>query len=207
MDKITDYNNEVQNWDFNKNKGPEFLRLLTERNSYIQEQTPIIDFHKNLKNSSKNIAVINSTSIKKLENIAFHIGSPHQKKLYTLIEKETGNKNNKGVFFSLNLEDVIYFSEFQEKPFSMIYFSDLNSAKNARIQTKYDSPIISRYEIDDMLIINEGVKKSVLKKAHKELNNKWIKENTIPFNVNQLNEFKKKGYDWLVIPDPIKVKY
>ena len=207
MEKVYDYNREVQNWNFDNNKTPEFLRLLTERNLYLQGKTPVTDLSQDYGKPSKNVAVIDSKSIKILEHVAFHVGFPHQEKLHGLTDKRTGYRSNNGVFFSLDPKDVVYFSEFEKFPLSMVYLLDSGLAKEVRVQTKYDSPVISRYGVDDMLNANEGRDKNHLRKEHKKLNKEWIKENTILFDIEQLKDFKEKGYDWLVVPDPIDVKY
>lgn len=150
MSKIDDYNKDVQNWDFNREETSEFLRLLSERNLYVQGQTPLVDFYPDCKKPSKNVVGIDSQAVKVLEHIAFHVGFPNQRRLYTLVDEDTGSRTNYGVFFSLKPEDVIYFSEFDKNPLSMVYFLDSGKSNEARVQIKYESPVISRYDLDDM---------------------------------------------------------
>jgi len=212
MNKINKYNKEVQNWDFEEEQLPELLKLLTERNLFIQEKTPLVDFHSEYMMPSKNEAVTNSKGIKILENIAFHVGYPHQKKLYSLVDEETENPSNIGVFFSLNPKDVSYFSEFNKKPFSMVYFSDIGLAKDVRIQKNYDSSTVSRHDLEnlydlDYMIDTFEVEERDIRILHDQFNKEWIKQNTLPFEAKKLKYFRKKGLDWLVIPDPIEVKY
>jgi|SRR3989344_980465 len=207
MGRINTYNNEVRNWNFETDKEEEFLRLLTERNLFIQEQTQIVDFHAEYDAPSKNEAKINSQGNSILEQVAFHVGFPHQRRLYTLVDKQSGNPNNEGVFFTLRPQDVVYFSEFDEKPFSMVYLLDVGAVRGARLQTEDDSSVISRYDLDDAFGELPTRKKTDLMIMHRQLNEKWIRQNTIPFNVEQLEKFKQKRYEWLVVPDPIEVKY
>lgn len=207
MAKINEYNKKVQNWDFGGSDVLEFLRLLKERNIYILEQTSVKDFHSDCREPSKNVATIDFKHVDALEYIAFHVGFPHQIRLYSLIEEETGEWNNRGVFFSLKPADVVYFSEFESNPFSMVYLLDSRLAEGARVQKKYDHSVISRHDLEDMLYATKGRDKASLGSMHRRLNRIWTKKNTIPFNVEQLKDFKEKGYDWLVIPHPIDVVY
>ncbi len=204
--KINDYNGEVLNWDFKKEQLPDFLKLLTERNIFIQEQTPITDFHNEYNTLSRNNAVVNHQNIKEISQISFHVGSPHQRRLYSLLDDETGNSCNEGVFFSLEHRDISYYSGFGKEPLSMVYFLDISKARDVRVQTKYDSSVISRYDLDDIMDESQEEKCS-LKIIHRKLNREWIDKNTISFNFTQISSLRKKGYDWLIVPDPINVKY
>ena len=87
----------------------------------------------------------------------------------------------------------------------MVYFLDCGSANGVEVQTEYDSSTISRYDLDDMLKVVRDKKR--LKKRHRELNQDWIRQNAIPFNIERLDEFKEKRYNWLLVPAPIDVKY
>ena len=205
MNKIKKYNQEVEKWDFDRSGIPEFLRLLTDRNLYVLGRTPLVDLHPDCKNQSRNSVVVDSSAIGNLEHIAFHLGLPHQKRLHTLINEDTGSESNEGVFFSLKPEDAVYFEEFDKTPLSMVYFLDCGSANGVEVQTEYDSSTISRYDLDDMLKVVRDKKR--LKKRHRELNQDWIRQNAIPFNIERLDEFKEKRYNWLLVPAPIDVKY
>ena len=206
MTRINEYNEEVKNWDFEKEQLLEFLRLLTERNLLIQNQTPRIDFQPEYETLSRNVAVINSQGIKIPQQIAFHVGFPNQRRLYSMVDEITRHSSNEGVFFSLAPRDVSYFSGFDKKPLSIIYFLDTSLAKNVRVQTKYSGSVISRHDLDD--ILDESQEEICnLKEMHGHLNKKWIGKNTIPFDAGKLEEFKRKGYDWLVVPDPIDLIY
>lgn len=204
--KIEAYNQEVLNWNFKREQLNEFLRLLTERNSHIQGQTPLMDFHQDCKIPPRNEVVIDHERIRILEHIAFHVGFPHQKRLYPLVDEGTSNSCNEGVFFSLTPRDIVYFSEFDDIPLSMVYFLDTDNAKGLRVQVKYDSDVISRYDLDAISAI-ELTDKNNLRVMHRRLNKKWIRQNTIPFDIKRLKEFRDKGYDWIVTPNPIEVKY
>jgi len=205
--RIEDYNMDVKNWDVNRGDALEFLKLLTERNAYIQKQTPLIDFYPKFNEPSKNRAFIDYKFIKNFENVAFHVGFPHQKRLHSLIDKFTKNKSNLGVFFSLKPEDITYFPNFNAEPFLMVYLLDTGLAKDIRLQKKYTSSVISRYDLDEIFGTSRKKDKIHLKEIHKKLNNKWIKQNTILFNVKELKEYLKKGEDWLIVPDPIDINY
>lgn len=201
------YNEIIRNWDFKKERLKEYLQLLTERNLFIYEQTSLIDFYPDCEIPSENESIIIHNDIETLEHIAFHVGIPHQRRLYSLVEEDTNNPNNEGVFFTLKPEDVVYFSDFDDDPMLMVYFLDLTSTKGSRIQTNYKSSVISRHDLDDLIKPYPLNNRDLLRIKHRQLNEKWITENTIPFEVSKINDFKQKDYDWLIIPCPINVKY
>lgn len=201
------YNKEIVKWDFERERLSEFINLLTDRNRLIYEQTPLIEFIPYSESPSKNEACINLKYLSNLEHIAFHVGVPHQKRLSTLIKKNTGYPNNEGVFFSLEPRDIIYFSNFDENPYLMIYLLDLHFAKDVKVQTDYDKSVISRYDLDDLFKPENPKDKLTLGRAHKILNQEWIKKNTIPFDMDKITDLIQKEYDWLIVPDPIDVNY
>ena len=131
-----------------------------------------------------------------------------------MIDPGTGTAGNLGVFFSLRPEDVVYYSDFEKDPLLMVYFLEVGDSKGIRVQTKYDSATISRYEIDDFLNeclgpnqeLNECQDHDSLRLKLELFNEEWIANNTIPFNTRKIKEFRNKGYDWLVTPAPIEVR-
>ena len=89
----------------------------------------------------------------------------------------------------------------------MIYFLDSASVKDARVQTNYSSGVISRYDLDDLLEVSVACAQELLREKHDKLNEKWVIDNTVSFNINEINELKRKYYEWLIVPDPLDVKY
>lgn len=205
--RLNAYNREILNWHFKVDSLLEFLRLLTDRNILIYEQTPRIDLCPSNEAPSKNETFIAHTRISNLEHIAFHVGFPHQRRLYSLVEENTNCPNNMGVFFTLSPNGVVYFSNFDVNPNVMVYFLDLNFAKGVRVQVNYESPVISRHDVDDLIERCHPRSKQVLAKKHRQLNKRWERENTIHLDVNKIKDLKQKGYDWLIVPDPIDIKY
>jgi len=206
MEKIRQYNQHIQNWDFEKEKLSEFLRLLSEKNLMAQEQRSCVDLYPNCKTPPKNNAFTNANGFDALENIAFHVAFPHQSRLNSLINEE-GIPGNEGVFFSLSPKDVVYYSEFEETPLDMTYFIDMATVKGAKVQTKYDSGVISRRDLEELDGPPYSKNKSLLRDKNAELNRIWIEKNTIPFEIESLKYFRDKFYDWVIVPGPIDVKY
>jgi hypothetical protein len=205
--KLREYNSEVINWNFEKKKEPEFLRLLSERNLFIFEHTPLIDFCPCLEIPSRNEAVIDHNKIVAPEYIGFHIGYLNQKRLYSLIDEKTNAPNNVGVFFSLKPNDVAYFLDFNDKPDLMVYFLDSAFAKGPMVQINYKSSAISRNDLDDLIKRCDSEDKQLLSEEHRHLNEMWMKQNTIPFDISKKDEYEENNYDWLIVPDPIDIKY
>lgn len=196
MDKLDDYNAALKYWNFSTTKTEDFLRLISERNLFILERTPLVDFKPENQEASKNRAVIDYKLLEQ-PTTAFHVGLPHQKRLYSLEDEETGHNFNEGVFFSLNPKDISNFARIGDSPTTMIYLA--SSLNEARVQINYRSSVISRHDLDDLLISKAS--KEEKKEAHRRLNRKWIERHTLPFE----ESLSKDG--WLVLPDPIEVKY
>ncbi len=203
---LASFNEQIKNWDFKKEQVQEYLRLLTDRNMLIAGHTPIIDFDPGCETPSKNTSFIGYEQ-ENPEHLAFHVGAPHQKRLYALISEKTKNPFNKGVFFSFDIKDTVYFAGHYENPERMTYFLDSASAKEAIMQKNYSMEAISRYDLDDLLEASIAGDQGSLRRKHQELNDKWVKDNTVPFNIDEIKELKQKNYIWLVIPDPVDVKY
>jgi hypothetical protein len=206
MKSLSSYNEQITNWKFEREHLQEYLRMLAERNTLIAEQTPVIDFHPGCETPSKNTCFINHEQGNPA-HLAFHVGFPHQKRLHKLICEKTKCRFNIGVFFSLEPKDTAYFSGFDESPDRMIYFLDSASVKDARVQTNYSSGVISRYDLDDLLEVSVACAQELLREKHDKLNEKWVIDNTVSFNINEINELKRKYYEWLIVPDPVDVKY
>lgn len=203
---LSSYNEQIKNWDFKKDQLPEYLRLLSDRNVLIAERTPLIDYCPDCEAQSKNTSFI-KYSQSNTEHPAFHVGAPHQRRLYPLMNKQFGVPQNIGVFFSFDPSDTVFFFGDDHDPAHMIYFLDSASARDARVQTNYSSGVISRYDVDDLLAADPLVDKDLLKKSYLELNEKWVIENTAPFNIDEIGEFKKKYHIWLILPGPVDVQY
>lgn len=203
---LSSYNEQIKSWDFKKDQLPKYLRLLSDRNALIAEQTPLIDYCPDCEAQSKNSSFI-KYSQSNTEHLAFHVGAPHQKRLYSLMNKQFGVPQNKGVFFSFDPSDTVFFFGDDDDPAHMIYFLNLACAKEARVQINYSSGVISRYDVDDMLATEHIVDKDLLKKRFLELTEKWVIENTVPFNIDEIREIKKKYYCWLILPGPVDVQY
>lgn len=206
---LGELDNRLKNWDFDKGKPSEYIEIITKRNLLIYENTPLVNFSSNYNNPPINEAVIDSRKISNLENMALHVGHPRQKELNPLISEYTGSKNNHGVFFSTFLKDVLNFIEFKDKSLPMVYFIDLKSVKEARVQKDYESKTISRYDLEDlyMLASENPSKKGLLQEEHEKLNNEWIKKHTVPFDFSKIKEFKKEENDWLIIKGPVNITY
>jgi hypothetical protein len=89
----------------------------------------------------------------------------------------------------------------------MTYFLDTKTAKDARVQTNYSSGVISRYDLDDLIEANPAESGNSLRGSAQELNDKWLIDNTSPFKFADITELKAKYHNWLIVPDPIEVRY
>jgi len=207
--KLKDYNEQVKNWNFKKQKLNDYLTLLTARNTLIYDNTPFVNFQK-LDNIDLiylvNTAFIFASNSQKPQNLAYHVAYPKQTSLCSLIDETTKAQNNGGVFFSMNPEDVNFFSNsFEDSPQLMVYFLDLQHVKSARVQTDYSKEVISRYDLNDLFDNSKKFKPEDLKSEHKRLNRLWIERNTVPFDYDKIKQFKEKNNDWLIVPGPIYV--
>jgi hypothetical protein len=204
---LSSLNEQIKNWDFKQEQSREYFRVLVERNMLIVEQTPILDFCPDCETPSINTCYIGRPQGNP-EHLAFHVGAPHQKRLYALQDDKIKNRFTIGVFFSLDPKDVIFFSEGSETQELMVYFLDSATAKGARVQTNYSSSVISRYDLDDFFTEGNSVEdRDFLRTKWQKLNDKWVAENTAPFNIDEISELKQKFYEWLIVPDPVNVQY
>src|SRR3989338_8643888 len=202
MPTIHQYNNAITAWDFEKEKLADFLMLLSDRNKLIIASTPRIDFFPERDDTPINEAFILADPL--IKEAAFHLGFPHQRKLCPLIDEDTGNPCNEGVFFSLKAEDVFALSEFVLKPETMVYFLDPKNVKGAMVQTQYGSDVLSRRDLEGILSLPSQI---IKRKRHADLNRTWIKKNTMPFKMEKMLACRDNYPEWLIVPGPILVRY
>lgn len=237
-------------WKFDEEVWSEILGLLTENNSLLYRNTPLMDFRPEYEAPSKNEAVIDHRKIGNLEDIAFHVGYPHQKKLCSLVtDRSAGMPHNRGVFFSMDRSDLDrIWGHSEESQFQMVYFLDIRSIKETRVQTCYESYVLSRYDAElggdidrirknlgdidgsklsdaiaseclklpwctplalSLALEEETVGKDVefARKKHEKLLEEWIQKYTCVFEKGKVKHYKENFQDWLIVGDPVTVKY
>jgi hypothetical protein len=198
---IDTYNQEILEWDFENEKLESFLEVLIDRNKQILKEYSRTDFSPE-EESFVNESFVDLRNSVSEEYFAFHVGYPNQRRLHSLVDEETGLAFNKGVFFSLSPEDVRYYLN-PEKPESMIYFLDVSVANGIKVQNSYESSVISRRDLEELV----GIKDEEKIKKQESLNTEWIKKNTEIFELDKLDDYKEKKHNWLIVPDPILVNY
>jgi hypothetical protein len=208
---------QERRWNFDSENMRSFLETLSKRNECILKQVERINFEPGNITPHKNEVCVDYRKLGDLEKVAFHVGYPGQERLYPLIDFDFKTRCNKGVFFSLYTPEVIHFLGLifdnihnQINPKLMVYFLNLDYLKESRIQIDYESPTIYRYDLDDELISRDDFQQlsgEFISGEYDRLTDIWVQKNTIPFDIGELEEYKKKDYTWLIISDPIKVKY
>jgi hypothetical protein len=201
--KLLDYNEKIESFDTKDGDVEKFLRNLSERNKLLVDITPRIDFYPTSREPARNKAFIDCKDIQDPEVLAFHVGAPNQGRLYVLREQKRGTPYNEGIFFGTTPQDVNYFLRLKRDPLLMVYFSNMQESNGTRVQTNYESPVISRWDLEELTEIPE-ISKKRFRKKHKAINRKWIKKNTRPLRDKDI---KKETNQWILIPGPIEVNY
>src|SRR3989338_9446353 len=162
---------------------------------------------------------------------AYHSGQAIQSELVRKDDPWIDNLSTTNhVYFSIDLEEIVedYILP-RNRRYNTIYVADLRSVRNARVQISYCSEtlwndrirtlvsfykdygsmkeLLERYsETADYKYIEPFINKSKeeLKIAMIDEIKNWINKCTISFIVDDLNEYKEKGWRYVLVPSPVQ---
>jgi hypothetical protein len=127
-----------------------------------------------------------------IQNLGFHVGRAFQSNLNP---REINGFTPAGVNFSMSLGDPVhYLEDFLNE---MVYFVDITSLRNSRVQTDYRSSVICKDYLNEIPEENKEERRKWLLE--------WEKKYTAPYNPAKAHDYIKRGEVYLLVGSPIKV--